>query len=135
MKKLILILSIFSLNLGVFGRELKDFDKFLKILAVVESSNNPKAYNKSEKAIGIYQIRPDYFKDAQEFNKELINFTHSDCYNPEISKIVVKSYLSRYCKENDFESWARCHNAGWNWKKKLNKTDKYWAKFKKIARI
>lgn len=129
MKKIILFFVSFCLILPVFGRELPKIDEFLIILGRVESSNNPKAYNKSENAIGIYQIRLLYFKDAQQFDKNLIKYSHSDCFSPEISKKVVIAYLSKYCKKNDFESWARCHNSGPNWKNKKHLTNKYWKKF------
>lgn len=138
-KKYILIFCLILLNLTCLSRELKDFDSFLKILAVVESSNNPKAYNKSENAIGIYQIRLLYFKDAQKFNKNLIKYSHSDCYSPEISKLVVKSYMLRYSnnKIDSFQTWAKMHNGGGRYW--LNKSKKYkenliiyWEKFKNI---
>lgn len=121
------------------ARELTNFNQFLIILAKLESSNDPKAYKESEKAIGLYQIRPDYFADAQEFNKDLIKYRHSDCYNPEIAKKVVQSYILRYSnsKIDSFETWAKMHNGGgryWLVKKKnyQKNLDIYWGKFQNI---
>ncbi len=105
--------------------------EFLNALARVESSNNPKAYNPGENAIGIYQIRKAYFIDAQRIDKSLIKYNHQDCFNPEIAERVVNAYLSRYCKSNSFEDMARCHNSGPNWKNKKDLTNKYWKKIQK----
>lgn len=132
-KKYILIFCLISLNLTVLSRELSNFNQFLIVLGHVESSNNPKAYNKSENAIGIYQIRLLYFKDAQQFNPELKKYSHSDCFSPEISKMVVKVYVAHYVKSDAFEDFARCHNSGPQWKNKKHLTNKYWARFKKIS--
>ena len=126
------ILAVYS----AFSQNNKDFNQFLTILAKVESSGKTNAFNKSENAIGIYQIRPDYFKDAQKQNKQLSLLSHRDCYNPEVAKLVVKSYMERYCKTNNFETWAKSHNGGGryylNRNKKFNSNlDIYWRKFQK----
>lgn len=130
MKKF-LIIAFFSLIMPVFAQDAR----FFEILGKIESSNDPKAYNIKEKAIGIYQIRPAYFKDAQEFDKNLSKYSHFDCYNPEIARKVVVAYMARYCKEKTYESMARCHNGGWNYKNKKGQAkinlDIYWNKFKK----
>lgn len=134
-KKILTFSLIFSV-FRCFSADLvvnQQFTTFLKVLGKVESSNNPRAFNKSENAIGIYQIRKLYFIDAQRINPELKKYKHEDCFNVEISKLVVKAYLSRYCKENNMESWARCHNSGPNWKNKFNLTNKYWARFEKLS--
>jgi hypothetical protein len=124
------ILTLFILFIGILpicGQDARFFDA----LGAVESSNNPKAYNKLEKAIGIYQIRPAYFKDAQEFNWLLKEYKHEDCYSPVISRKVVSAYMARYCKEKTYENMSRCHNSGPNWKNKTNLTNNYWNKMKK----
>ena len=116
--------------LMVLSCEAATFDQFCAALAKVESSGNPKAYNVKEKAIGLYQIRPAYFKDAQEYDKDLARFSHRDCYNPQVAKRVVWAYLSRYGAK-DVESMARLHNAGPAWGSKMRATDGYWQKIKK----
>lgn len=133
-KKLLILIVIFSSILPIFGNSLGNVnlnDRFFKALGAVESSNNPKAYNKKEDAIGIFQIRPAYFKDAVEFDKNLSKYKHSDCYSPEISKLIVKSYMARYCKNGNVSDLARAHNSGPNWKNKKDLTNNYWEKFKK----
>ncbi len=106
-----------------------NMDNFLNALAKVESSNNPKAINKKENALGVYQIRAAYYKDSNVLGK------HTDVYNPIIAKKVVLSYFNRYepkaVLNNDFETLARLHNNGPSWAKSKSKTDKYWQKIKK----
>lgn len=106
-----------------------NMDSFLNALAKVESSNNPKAINRKENALGIYQIRAAYYKDSNVIGK------HTDVYNPVIAKKVVLAYFNRYepkaVLNNDFETLARCHNGGCGWRKNKSATDKYWQKIKK----
>jgi len=113
------ILSIHAANM----------DDFLNALAKVESSNNPKAVNKKENALGVYQIRAAYYKDSNVLGK------HTDVYNPIIAKKVVLSYFNRYepkaVLNNDFETLARLHNAGPNHRKNKSSTNNYWSKIKK----
>lgn len=110
------------------------FDDFCVALGKAESSSNPKAYNSKERAIGLYQIRPAYFKDAQQFDRGLDGFKHSDCYNPQVAKRVVWAYFSRYeytaMSKGDAETMARLHNSGPNWRNKLPSTNNYWTKIK-----
>jgi len=132
MSKLALIFICFFIHLSCLSDQITDnreFKSFLDVLARVESGGNNKAFNKKENAIGIYQIRPAYFKDAQDFDNKLNKYTHNDCYNPEIAGAVVKAYMGRYCRGGNIEQMARCHNSGWNWKKKYNLTNKYYQKF------
>lgn len=130
-KKFISFFVLFSCFISNNGYS-KDF---WAALAQVESSNNVKAFNKKEIAVGIYQIRPAYFKDATEYDKNLRKYTHFDCYDPEISKKVVIAYFSRYEKKalnnNDYETLARAHNGGCGWRKNPKLTDDYWQKIKK----
>ena len=104
------------------------FKLFLKILGKIESNNNPNAFNKKENAIGIYQIRPLYFKDAQKFDPRLKKYNHWHCFNLWVSQVAVISYLTHYCKTFTLEEMARIHNGGPNGYKKAS-TLKYWKKF------
>lgn len=112
-------------------------EKFFKALAIIESGNNPMAYGRKRNEIGIYQIREAYFIDAQNINSDkankygLNNVSHKDCFNPEISKRVVRAYLEYYSKGNyNIERLARIHNGGP--KPPIKKTNVYWLKFQKI---
>ena len=108
---------------------------FWGALAQIESSNNPKAVGDNLKAIGIYQIHENYFKDAAEFDKSLQKYEWKDCFAPEISKKVEIAYMSRYEKKalnnNDFETLSRAHNGGCGWRKNPKLTNSYWQKIKK----
>ena len=73
--KLIIVLLVTGKVLAAEFNQ-SEFDKFVGAIAKVESSNNPKAINKKENALGLYQIRPAYFKDAQESDKNLKEFNH-----------------------------------------------------------
>lgn len=132
------IICLFLSILPAFSGDLnnnKEFNRFLDALAFVESSNNPKAYNSKEGAIGIYQIRNKYFLDAQNFNPKLKKYSHKNAFRPEIAKIIVISYFQKYEQNNlnkeNWEALARCHNSGPGWKSKKSKTEKYWNKVKK----
>jgi soluble lytic murein transglycosylase-like protein len=80
---------IFSLFIAL-SINAANMDSFFAALAKVESSNNPRAINKREYALGIYQIRPAYFKDSR------IGGKHEDVYNPVIAKQVCLAYFRKY---------------------------------------
>ena len=110
-------------------------EKFYQALGQIESNNKPKAVGDNGRAIGIYQIHKSYWQDAVDFNKS-IKGRYSDCFNVEYSKKIVQAYFNRYERESiknqNFENLARCHNGGYNWRNKREKTNNYWAKFKLI---
>lgn len=121
--------NIFVLLLLSFSMKAADMDGFFAALAKVESGNNPRAINKKENAIGIYQIRPAYFRDAR------LKGSHESVYNPTYARKVCEAYFKRYAPEafanGDFEALARLHNSGPSWKSKKEKTNIYWEKVKK----
>ena len=106
-----------------------NLDGFFTALAKVESSGNAKAVNKKETALGIYQIRPAYFKDAN------VKGSHEQVFNPTFARRVCEAYFKRYAPEayakGDFESLARLHNNGPSWAKSKSKTNEYWSKIQK----
>ena len=122
-----IIYCLISLNLGALSVDNKQFNKFLSILARVESGGKTNAVGDNGKAIGIYQIHYSCWADTT--NK--LNGKYEDCFNPEYAGKVVYFYLLRYCKSNNYEDMARCWNSGTNWRNKTNLTNKYWARFKK----
>lgn len=110
---------------------------FLKAIAWQESKWNPLAFNKSENAVGIYQIRPIYLEDVKRFTPELKDMSHDDCYNQLLAEEVVSDYIQywtiRYhdkkgkpgwSKEELFRIMAAIHNGGPNGPDKLS-TKKY----------
>ena len=132
--KIILLLLLCALNI-----QAANFDQYCEALAKVESSNNPRAYNANENAIGLYQIRAAYFKDAQAFDPDLKGYSHKDCFTPAVGKRVVWAYAARYepsaLRKMDVEVLAKLHNGGVKWQDKDGRAKKnleiYWAKVRK----
>lgn len=143
-----MILTRFGLFLAIlvsFGKinaqttnQINNFNKIWPIICKIESDCNPKAYNKSENAIGISQIRLNYFKDSTNFAK-IKGLRHSDCFNPEISKKITINYFLRYnsraLENGDLESLSKLHNGGPSWQKNAKKNGQtaknlatYWGK-------
>jgi soluble lytic murein transglycosylase-like protein len=116
-----------SLAIGASPTQQDSLVKLLKALAIVESGNNPLAYNKKENAAGLYQIRPIYLKDVNRFSKEQFNL--ADRFDPVKSARIVTLYLQHYCPGGSLEMMARVHNGGPAGHKKAG-TLKYWLKVK-----
>ena len=123
MKKIIVVLLL------SVSAQAANLDGFFAALAKVESSGNPKAVNKKETALGIYQIRPAYFQDSK------VKGNHSQVFDPVFARSVCEAYFKKYEKKafdnGDFETLARCHNGGCGWRKNKSATDSYWKKIKK----
>ena len=125
-----IVLSLFVVTLVTLGFSRRNYgtkEDLFRAMAAVESSNNPRAVNSKETALGIYQIRPMYFLDAG------VQGNHTQVYDPAVARKVCERYFMRYepkaFANNDIETLARLHNGGPNWRKK--DTDKYWNKIKK----
>jgi soluble lytic murein transglycosylase-like protein len=91
----------------------------LKLIAIIESNNNPKAWNKSDGGSrGLYQISPICLKDYNKINKT--KYKLNDLFNPVINKkialwmfeIRIPQLLSRYNKPSTLENRIICYNAG-----------------------
>jgi len=91
------------------GGKIEPFKSIFNAVAMVESNMNPNAYNKAENAVGIVQIREirirDYNKRANK------NYKLTDCYDPEISRIVFMYYAREIGWRNQ-EKLIRCWNGG-----------------------
>ncbi len=106
------------------------FDDLLRAIAIVESSGDPKAFNKKESAAGLYQIRPIYLKDVNRI-LGYQRYKLADRYNPEKARDIVTVYLMHYGYGKGIEAMARIHNGGpRGWKKKF--TLVYWQKIKEV---
>ena len=120
------IIATLLLSFSVAATSAADLNKFLDALAKVESSGNSRAVNKKENALGLYQIRPAYFKDSG------VKAKHSDVFKPEVARKVVLGYFQKYeptaLKNLDFETLARVHNGGCGWRKNKAATNGYWKK-------
>jgi hypothetical protein len=91
------------------GVKIDPYKSIFYAVAMVESSMNPNAYNRAENAVGIVQIREirirDYNKRANK------NYKLTDCYDPEISRIVFMYYAREIGWRNQ-EKLIRCWNGG-----------------------
>jgi len=129
MNKIALSLAVVALvALGSSRRNYGTKEDLFRAMAAVESSDNPKAVNAKETALGLYQIRPMYFLDSG------VKGSHTQVYEPTVARKVCEKYFMRYepkaFANNDIETLARLHNAGPNWRKNKSSTDKYWNKIK-----
>lgn len=106
---------------------------FYEALRAVESSGRVEAVGDGGKAVGLYQIHPEYVEDVNRISGK--KYKLEDRCDPEKSLEMVKIYLSHYCKRYErltgkratFQVAARIHNGGPNgWKKPA--TLKYWKK-------
>ena len=116
------VFCLFLAHFSVFSAENKDFSRFLDTLGKIESGNNDCAVGDNGKAIGRYQIWESYFKDAKQFDKSLQNFNYQDVTNKVVADMVVRAYCKRYERKSyesgDWETLARLHNSGQNWRNK-----------------
>jgi hypothetical protein len=89
-----------------------------KVLAQIESSNNPKAYNKYSGAIGLFQITHICLSDYNSIRYH--NVTMNDLYNPDVNykvaswylEVKIPEYLKYYKIEDTLENRLVCYHAG-----------------------
>ena len=135
MKRIILLLciAIFSTQLGlsppdktliIAGRPpTEPFKTLLEAVGMVESGNDPCAYNHGEMATGIYQIRPIRILDYNQRTGK--NYTLSDCYDIQISKEIFLYYA-------DKKHFSDLENIAKDWNGSGEQTVVYWEKIKSI---
>jgi hypothetical protein len=134
MKKLLLIVGMVLLSFRAvspvysppailipFAMPINPYQMLWEATCIVESGNDPLAYNVSEIAIGISQIRPirvlDYFQRTGRA------YSMQDMYDVDISRQIYMYYAHKY-NPNDLESIAKA----WNGRGKGNQ--QYWNKIK-----
>lgn len=91
-------------------------------VCMVETGNNPFAYNKDEKATGISQIRPIRLDHYNRLTGK--NYKLKDCYSIEISKEIFMYFAAQF-RPGEIEVIAR------KWNGSGKQTDVYWNKIKK----
>ena len=102
-------------------------DRLAEAMIMVESSGDSLAYNKSEDAAGVLQIRPIMVREVNRIlGKD--SFTLADRWS-RAKSIDMLSVLRSHLKGDSDEKVARTWNGGYREKKS---TLKYWAKFKKF---
>lgn len=95
--------------------------RLFKAVSMVESSNDPLAYNPLENACGVVQVRPIRLKDYNERTGK--NYSLQDMYD----KSVSQSIFMYYCMINHSNQYR---DLAIDWNK--SKTDQYWLKVKSI---
>ncbi len=102
-------------------------------MAIIESNNNPDAYNEAEDAVGILQIRPIWVQDVNRFST--VTYTHDQMKDLAFARMACLEYWRYYAKQiNSIEGrevtaqdLARIHNGGPEGYIKKS-TEKYWKK-------
>ena len=90
---ILIALVLFAMFLSFFPPKARAEMVNLRIIAQIESSNNPLAYNHSSQAVGLYQITPICLNDY--------NLTHKICYeltdllSPKFNRLVAEWYLNK----------------------------------------
>lgn len=94
----------------------KIFDRMFDGLKWIESTNDPSAIGDEGKAIGILQIRKEYFEDAMKQPNLFHHLTHYGMRSSMASKNTMKLYMQRQIDRNDEwlteEDLVRIHNGG-----------------------
>ena len=138
---IILALStIFTLN-TVFGAENVDID--MSIIAQIESSNNPMAYNKRSGATGLCQITLPTLADFNARHNTRV--TMDDLYNPQVNMRIanwymntkIPQYLKAYKLADTLKNRLWAYNAGIGRVKQgilPDETRDYIAKYKQLKK-
>ena len=140
MKRLFLILYLMPIYISVGSSEgkpmdyptmikdrlkrdyLTSIDRLIHAVRIVESGMNDFAIGGS-KDVGPLQITPVRLKDFNRHTGK--NYSHSDCFNFEVSKEIFLFYASKYGSTPDkWEMLARRWNRAYQWQD--NKGLQYW---------
>lgn len=87
----LLALALFGILISSCGKVYAD-DVNLDIISKIESSNNPRAYNKVDGGRGLFQITPICLKEYNNYNK--IKYSKSDLWNPQINRQIASWYIN-----------------------------------------
>jgi hypothetical protein len=103
------------------GVKIQPYENLWRAICIVESNNNPLAYNAREKAVGIAQIRAIRLKHYNRLTGK--HYKLRDMYDPIKAKEVFMYFACQY-QERDYETIAR------RWNGSGKKTTAYWNKIK-----
>jgi len=111
-----LALTTVVLLVSISSASAKDID--LNIIALIESSGNPKAFNPSDGAKGLHQITSICLKEYN--NHHVKKFSSNDLYSPSISLNIANWYynkripqlLKHYGIRDTIENRIIAYNAG-----------------------
>ena len=110
-------------------KEIRRRIAIIRAISTVESGNNPSAFNSGENAKGLLQIRPIMVKEINLYTN--YRFTHSDCWEEDISIQAFIAFQNTFNPEWDTELAARMWNGGREGYKKSS-TDIYYEKVKNV---
>ena len=116
LKSFLLLTGI--LGIFVFFSFVRAEEIDMNIIARIESSSNPFAYNPRTKATGLYQITPICLKEFNQYKKK--NYTLFSLFNPKRNYEVANWYMNKripqmlkyYGKEDTIVNRLICYNAG-----------------------
>jgi hypothetical protein len=109
----------------------KTFDDFVAAIHLHESDGRVgKIYGDGGRSYGPLQISYKAWRDAVRYDRS-IGGKYTDCNTLEYSKNIMLAYLMYHdahaLARGDWETCARLWNSGPEWRKKLRKTNQYWA--------
>jgi soluble lytic murein transglycosylase-like protein len=108
--------NLFQDNLALAQEPIVDMD----ILKIVESSGNPKAYNKKSQARGLYQITPIVLKEWNNYHPKQKYDDPELLFNPNVNQQIAQWYISEripqmlkvYKKPLTIDNILASYNAG-----------------------
>ena len=116
----------------------------MSIIAQIESSNNPLAYNRHSGARGKYQLTEIAWQDVQNNFPSLRRYPFIYAYKPKVALLFAKAYfvlIDRYIAhfglKNDLSVKLACYNQGISPTRKgkySKETVNYIAKYHKLAK-
>lgn len=118
------------------------FEKLLDAIAQVESGGDRSAFNKDEKAHGVYQMTQGVIDDVNNFVLKKKVYTIDDAYEPENAHAIAVAYMQywgrKYKKRTHRnptpEVYARIWNGGPRGYEKES-TLSYWERVKNLMEV
>lgn len=114
---------------NVLEQEIRRRSDIIRAISIVESGNNPSAFNSSENAKGLLQIRPIMVKEINIYTN--YNLTHKDCWDSIVSIEAFTAFQNTFNPTWNAELAARMWNGGREGYKKSS-TDIYYKKVKNV---
>lgn len=128
MIRLVLIALAMLGTCQVKANEPIDWPKLMQAIGERESGLYRNAWNKLERAAGIYQMRPLALKDASDWAKDQggKGWTEADLYDTRQAAAAMRGYYMRWRhRARTPEEFCRLWNGGSGWIYKAYKTDEY----------
>lgn len=85
-------------------------EKLIMAIAIKESGSESMAYNKSEDAVGILQIRKTYLDECNRLAHK--KFTYNDRWDADKSIEIFNIIMNHWCPSYNIDTVAMIHNSG-----------------------